>query len=132
MNLDQMITVSMTWLLGGDICTELGLLIDYKHAKVGTKLTCLWSIVKYSVRIQNFFNDLYESTSESKPVCSATSRMMKILDNDYHKAGLLETAEKCKHLTLEEQKQLYNVLRKHELLFEGTLGKWNVPPLPAF
>ena len=111
-------------LLGGDLCTELGLLIDYNDNKVHWDNTDTPMVDRDVFRRNNvLFHELYENTFDSEPVKQATSRMTKILDNTYHKANLLEIVDKCQHLTLNERKQLYEVLRKHEPLFDGTLGK---------
>ena len=74
-------------------------------------------------------NDLFEQSFEGDAVQSATSRMTRILDNDYHKADLPAIVQQCTHLTTVQQQLLLRVLQKHEPLFDGTLGKWNVEPL---
>ena len=78
---------------------------------------------------KGIFNDLYEESSESEAARSATSRMTRILDNDYHKVNLPAIVGQCTHSNEEERAKLLALLHKHELIFDGTLGKWNVPPL---
>ena len=57
--------------------------------------------------------------------------MRRILDVKYKKADLNEvTTKKChKHLTAVERHRLFQLLKKFEDLFDGTLGTWNTNPL---
>ena len=45
-----------------------------------------------------------------------------ILDAKYEKTEISDVASKQTHLNSEQQKELYEVLTKHEKLFDGTLG----------
>ncbi len=48
---------------------------------------------------------------------------MQILDANYKKADLHSVVrDNCKHLKVDQQKQLLQLLRKYELLFNGILG----------
>ena len=61
---------------------------------------------------------------------SATERMVKILDTKYEKADLpANIRESCSHLTASNREKLLSVLLKFELLFDGTLGDWSLPPV---
>jgi hypothetical protein len=61
---------------------------------------------------------------------STTKRMVKILDAKYEKADLLAIIrENCSHLTASDREKLLSVLLKFELLFDGTLGDWKLPPV---
>jgi hypothetical protein len=69
-----------------------------------------------------------------KPIstCSATKRMVEILDAKYEKADLsARIREKCSHLKASEREKLLSVLFKFESLFDGTLGDWNLQPVPS-
>jgi hypothetical protein len=60
---------------------------------------------------------------------SATKRTVKILDAKYEKADLSAIIrENCSHLTASDGEKLLSVLLKFELLFNGTLGDWKLPP----
>jgi hypothetical protein len=62
--------------------------------------------------------------------CSATKRMVKILDAKYEKADLPAIIrENRSHLTASDREKLLSVLLKFELLFDGTLGDWNLLPI---
>jgi hypothetical protein len=55
----------------------------------------------------------------------ATKHVMRILDAKYQKADLQSTVrDNCKHLSIDHQKKLLQLLKKYELLFDGTLGDW--------
>jgi transposase InsO family protein len=53
------------------------------------------------------------------------SFLQTILESKYEKQDLRSVAEAQQHLTVEQRQRLEEVLRKHERLFDGTLGKWN-------
>ncbi len=55
---------------------------------------------------------------------------MKILDAKYEKADLPAIIrENCSHLTVSNREKLLSVLLKFELIFDGTLGDWKLPPV---
>jgi hypothetical protein len=55
----------------------------------------------------------------------ATKRVMQILDANYKKADLQSIVEdNCKYLSADQQKKVLQLLKKYELLFDGTLGDW--------
>jgi len=53
------------------------------------------------------------------------SYLQPILESNYEKQDLHKVAEAQQHLTVNQQRQLEELLRRHEKLFDGTLGKWN-------
>ncbi len=57
--------------------------------------------------------------------------MLKILlDSKYEKADLPAIIrENRSHLTADDREKLLSVLLKFELLFNGTLGDWKLPPV---
>jgi hypothetical protein len=61
---------------------------------------------------------------------SATKLVVTILDTKYEKADLPSIIrENCSHLTAFNREKLLSVLLEFELLFDGTLGDWNLPPV---
>jgi hypothetical protein len=55
---------------------------------------------------------------------------VKILGAKYEKADLPAIIrESCSHLTASNREKLLSVLLKYELLFDGTLGDWKLPPV---
>jgi hypothetical protein len=60
----------------------------------------------------------------------ATKRVTQILDARYKKADLQSIVrDNCKHLCTNQQKKLLQLLKKYELLFDGTLGDWKTKPV---
>ena len=53
--------------------------------------------------------------------------MTKFAESKDEKANLEDVVAKCTHLTTNEHNELYRVLKAHEELFDGTLGRWNLP-----
>jgi hypothetical protein len=60
-----------------------------------------------------------------------TTRCAKrILGARYKKTDLHSIVRvDCKHLNSDQQKTLLQLLKKYELLFDGTLGDWKTKPL---
>jgi hypothetical protein len=62
---------------------------------------------------------------EPQSTQDATKRATRILDAKYSKADLQSVVrDNCKHLSANQQKQLLQLLKKYESLFNGTLGDW--------
>jgi hypothetical protein len=54
-----------------------------------------------------------------------TKHVTRILDAKYQKAGLqLIARDNFKYLSANQQQKLLQLLKKYELLFDGTLGDW--------
>jgi hypothetical protein len=60
----------------------------------------------------------------------ATKHVMQILDAKCKKADLQSIVrDNCKHLSTNQQKKVLQLLKKNELLFDGTLGDWKTKPV---
>ena len=57
-------------------------------------------------------------------VNDAHDRLKKILDAKYEAADLEQVCSNQEELNTDQQQQLLRLLRKHEQLFDGTLGTW--------
>ena len=62
--------------------------------------------------------------AEPQTVHRAGDRAKKIADAHYEAADLEKVCAAQTHLQYAQQQQLERVLRKHEILFDGTLGSW--------
>jgi hypothetical protein len=62
---------------------------------------------------------------------SATKRVVEILDAECETANLPAIIrENCSHLKAYDREKLLSVLLRFKLLFDGTLGDWNLLPVP--
>jgi hypothetical protein len=60
----------------------------------------------------------------------ATKHATRILDAKYSKADLQSVVkDNCMHLSADQQKKSLQLLKKYELLFNGTLGDWKTKPV---
>ena len=67
---------------------------------------------------------------EPQSTRDATKHATQILDAKYKKADLQSIVkENCKHLSADQQKKLLQLLKKHESLFDSTLGDWRTKPV---
>jgi hypothetical protein len=67
---------------------------------------------------------------EPQSTQDATKHVTLILDAKYKKADLQSIVrDNCKHLSADQQKQLLQLLKKYELLFDGTVGDWKTKPV---
>jgi hypothetical protein len=61
---------------------------------------------------------------------SATKQVVEISDAKYEKADLLAIIRgNCSHLKASDREKLLSVLLRFKLLFDGTLGEWNLLPV---
>ncbi len=67
---------------------------------------------------------------EPQSTQDATKCATQIPDAKYGKADLHSVVrDNCKHLSANQQKKLLQLLKKYELLFDGTLGDWKTKPV---
>jgi hypothetical protein len=60
----------------------------------------------------------------------AIKHVTGILNAKYKKAYLQSIVrDDCKHLSANQQKKLLQLLKKYDLLFDGTLGDWKTKPV---
>ena len=109
-------------IMGRDLMTELGIDISFKN------LTIEWDGEKIPMKE---YNGTFEETFNVENLIKEDEdleRIKRILDAKYEKADLNKVVENCTHLTPTEKQKLYNLLKKYEDLFDGTLGKWKGEP----
>jgi hypothetical protein len=70
------------------------------------------------------------TANEPQTLRNEYSRPTKILDSEYKPESLDDVIKTCENLHVEEQHQLKALLQKYEHLFDGTLGEFNMDPLP--
>ena len=118
-------------LIGRDLLQKLKIIVNFDD------LTVTWDNASIYMRDYNALTNVLkdnshffwcEEANETDALQSATERIKKILDAKYEKANLDEIVHKCSYLTEHEQFKLLQLLKKHEHLFDGTLGRWDAQP----
>jgi hypothetical protein len=118
-------------ILGVKTTKKYGIILDFKDKII--------TIDEVKLPMQNI-NYLQGSSALCALNCSlamephstqdATKRVTQILDAKYQKADLQSIVrDYCKHLSANQQKKLLQLLKKYELLFDGTLGDWKTKPV---
>ena len=112
-------------IIGRDLLEELGIDIKYSEQQVS------WPDQNAEIpmkdvactAVETFF--VQDSTNLQM---DDVERMSKILDAKYSPADLDKLVNDVSTINETEQKQLLLLLRKHEQLFDGTLGQWQGKP----
>jgi hypothetical protein len=120
-------------ILGVKTMQEYGIILDFKD-----KMITL-DEVKLPMRNINYLQGSstirvlrlnHSLAMELQSTQDATKRVTWILDARYQKADLQSIVkDKCKHLSIDQQKKLLQQLIKYESLFDGTLGEWKIKPV---
>jgi hypothetical protein len=120
-------------ILGVKATKRYGIILDFKDKMITV------NEVKLPMQNINYLHGsstlcvvkLYHSLAmEPHNTQDATKRVMQILDTKYKKADLQSIVrDNCKHLNTKKQKKLLQLLKKYELLFDGTLGDWKTKPV---
>jgi hypothetical protein len=113
-------------ILGVKTMKEYGIILDFKDKMITI------DEVKLPMRNINYLQGSstilalklnHSLTMEPQSTQDATKCVTQILDAKYQKADLPSIVkDKCKHLSANQQKKLLQLLKKYELLFDGTLG----------
>jgi hypothetical protein len=74
--------------------------------------------------------EIHMIANEPQTLRDEHSRATKILDVEYKTAILQAVIKTCENLHVEEHHQFKILLQKYEHLFDGTLGEFNMEPLP--
>ena len=114
-----------------DICSELGLILDYKNKKV------LWNEIAISMQNKSGMRKIMTTTSDDPGDANlpnfmkrATHRLTKGLGkNTYDKHNHKDIVTRCDHLTSEQQSNLLQLFSKYKELFSGALGRVPCTPI---
>ncbi len=120
-------------ILGVQTMKEFGIILDFKEKMITV------DEVKLPIRNINYLQGSstlralklnHSLAMEPHSTQDATKHVTQILDAKYQKADpLFIGRDNCKHLSADQQKKLLQLLKKYELLFEGTLGDWKTKPV---
>eukprot|EP00957_Ditylum_brightwellii_P081441 6195181-Ditylum_brightwellii.AAC.1 len=104
-------------ILGRDLLQELGIDLNFKENSIS------WG--DYQADIKDADITLAKHIAEEEATTAAAIEIAKILDVKYQKIDLCtDIVEAWDALDAKEKKKLFHVLKKHEELFNDTLGTW--------
>ena len=110
--------MSYDLIIGRDLLRELGIVLDFKNN------TIQWDDVEMPMKSNQQVQNEHFHIQEDKFYPSESDRIKKILEAKYQPADLKEVIREASYLSREEQQQLYELLKRFETLFDGTVGKW--------
>jgi hypothetical protein len=120
-------------ILGTVSMKEFGIILNFRDKMITIDETILPMRDINKLQGSSMLRALWHNHSlamEPQSIQDATKRATKILDAKYNKADLwLVVRDNCKHLKVDQQKKLLQLLKKYELLFDGTLGDWKIKPV---
>ena len=105
-------------IIGRDLMKFLG--IDIKFSQMEIE----WEGASIPFRDVEELNKGLFHANEPDSLLDEAERIKKILDAKYEAADLEKVCQNQEHLSHDEQQKLFQLLRKYEQLFDGTLGKW--------
>jgi hypothetical protein len=119
-------------IIGKQMMHDLGVKLDFQEKTITIdKILLPMRNITYLQLKSRITRALRENTcfaQEPISACSATKRVVKILDAKYEKADHPAiTRENSSHPTASNREKLLSVLLKFESLFDGTLSDWKLP-----
>ena len=122
-------TCNYDLIIGRDLMHEIGINILFKEGIMewDNATTPMQSIDKLEETYLDEFEQELMYTPD--PITTDAERIQSIIDAKYTKADLAEVVKECETLDKTEQEKLYNMLKKFEHLFDGTLGTWETDPI---
>ena len=105
-------------IIGVELMTELGIILDFKNCEMH------WAHRTVAMKDRSATRQTSYQVNNREPVLDATERMKRILDAKYKPAKLKEIAAMNPELSPAQQAKLLKLLRKHSVLFDGTVGIW--------
>ena len=126
-------------ILGRDLLAKLGLTLNFANHTItchgGAYDGCTTKMVdlnNYNFADTNRNSPIAytdEELHEAESVQQAPDRVKRILDAHYQKADLAKVVNSNQHLDATKRQELLALLKKHEQLFDGTLGTWRTAPV---
>ena len=104
-------------IIGWDLMQELRIVIDFARD------ICIWDRAELPMKSRDATSKEAFHINEPDGVASDLDCIKKILDTKYEPADLDKVVECITYLNPTEKSKLHRLLRKHENLFDGTLGK---------
>ncbi len=120
-------------ILGTVSMKEFGIILNFKDKMITIDETILPMRDINKLQGSSMLRALQHNHSlaiELQSTQDATECATGILDAKYNKADLRSfVRDNCKHLKVDQQKKLLQLLMKYESLFDGTIGDWKTKPV---
>jgi hypothetical protein len=121
-------------IIGKQSLHDIGAVLDFKDKTItiNSILLPMRNIVNLQLKPSVTWALRHNTCQAQEPVStrSDTKRVIAILDAKYDKADLpVIVRDNCFHLQPSHREKLLSLLLKNEILFDGTLGGWNRPPV---
>ncbi len=121
-------------IIGKQTLHNLGVVLDFKEKSItiDSILLPMRNIVNLQLQPSVTKALQHNTVQAQEPVSTqkATKRVIEILHAKYDKANLPEIVkDNCSHLEPSQREKLLSLLLDYKLLFDGTLGDWNQPPV---
>ena len=118
-------------IIGRELMHELKLDILFSENEVLWDGLCLpMHSTKTAISEMNIdLNAIYQDAGESESVKKEGEHLMKILDASYKTPDIDKEVDQMDHLSDFQKILLKALLKCHEMLFDGTLGKWTGDPI---
>jgi hypothetical protein len=115
-------------ILGTETMKEFGIIINFRDKMMTIDEIILPMRIINNLQGSSILCALKHNHSlamEPQSTQDATQHATQILDAKYSKADLQSVVrDNCKQLSADQQKKLLELLKKYELLFNGTLSDW--------
>jgi len=72
--------------------------------------------------------EMLQSTEDPPNIQAETKRITEILDAKYEPANLDQVTKEIPLISKEDRKEIYKLLKKYSILFDGQLGRYTGPP----
>jgi hypothetical protein len=112
-------------IIGTEAMKEFGIILNFKDKMITIDEIILPMRIINNLQGTSILHALKHNHSlamEPQSPQEATQHATRILDAKYNKADLQSVVkDNCKHLSANQQKKLLQLLKKYELLFDGTL-----------
>ena len=103
-------------IFGRYLFQELGIQLDFQNDFI------VWQDINLPVTPMDCKMRTHFTIQDSKNVRNVTNRRKKFIDATYKKANLKKIVNNLKYLSNDKRSLILKLLRKHEEMFDGTLG----------
>jgi hypothetical protein len=116
-------------IIGRDLIGKLVTILNFNDKTITWDTDTIPMKDRDSLNLQKAITEIYLNANKPQSLLDEFSCSTKILNAEFKPAILEEVTKTCKNLNEEKQHQLLQVLQKYELLYDGTLGEFNMAPI---